>query len=180
MNCLPVSHLNRVDSGRSVVVADKHVVVFVFNHAILEFGPINHGRNFGQITIETHLLAQATVGRCSRGLTRPRVPATGVGPKPGRVVFGGRTLLQQQVAFSIENENGKGPVQTTATVNWVLQPGTDFLAFGINQNHLFCRVKHVHTAIRSARRHKTHQRPAAISSSDFAEMIRKAPDPALV
>jgi hypothetical protein len=96
---------------------------------ILEFEQKLQGARYPQF------LAQAALRGHLHGLAAARVRATAVGPIQGPEPLGGGTLLDEQVAIAVENQQRKGSMQNAATLVAASLAQTAHIAIGrIYQN----------------------------------------------
>ena len=108
----PRGHFVGVDDGGVVALPEKDVVVFVFDEAQSDGCLIYKGEDLVQVAGHAHLLLESPCGGLFHGCAVARVAAAGVGPEAGGVVFRQGALLQQQLAFAVEDEYGEGTVET--------------------------------------------------------------------
>lgn len=107
----PGGYLVGVDVGEGVGLAEPHVVVFVFDETESDGGLIYKGEDLVHFAGHPHLFHESAGGGGFKAFSVLRVAATGVGPQAGGVVFGEGSLLEQQLAFTVEDEDGEGAVE---------------------------------------------------------------------
>src|SRR5262245_58163238 len=100
----PFIYLDGIGPRHSLKRPGQHVIQLVLGQTVLQARSINETECRGKGTVEPHFLSEAAVRRGNQIFTRTRVPAAGVGPSSGRVVFAWGPSLKENAAVRVLDE----------------------------------------------------------------------------
>jgi hypothetical protein len=91
------------------------MVELVLNQAVVKFCPINKVKRLAEVmeflALDSQFFAKAPGCRLKIGFSLSLVAAAGVSPEQGRVVLAGSSLLEQGLAFGVDQKDREGTVK---------------------------------------------------------------------
>ena len=130
-------HFVPINNRCCVGGADEHVVELMLSESLHHVGLVDEAECLFEVALHAHLLHQTAFGGLFERLAVTRMAAAGVGPQSRGVIFGERTLLEQHLAFAVEDENREGTVQRRVDVSGLLLHQSDWVIVGINEDDVF-------------------------------------------
>lgn len=150
----------RVSSHRPIVQAAEHVHDLVLAQSIVEVRAIMQGSESGERARYAHFLFEPPRRRRGDIFARPRMPATGVRPEPARVIFIGRSLLEQHAPRAIPDEDRKCAMQSACPVRIELLGNANLSVGRIDQNNeLVFHAHQINAQKRARQRAISHNSP---------------------
>lgn len=117
------------------------MIKFMLAESVHEFRFINKRKCFFQWNIKAHFFFQSP-GSCLQSIfTRTRMAATSIRPESAAVVFVNRSLLQQELATAVKNENTECPMQQRLFMRLHFFHHSQRNILFINQYYLFHSLK---------------------------------------
>lgn len=131
----PIRDLQRVWSRYAIEVAAEDMHDFIFNQIVRHFSAVIHRKDECERADNAHLFGQSSNSGVDGALARAWMAATGVRPKPSRMVFSGSALMQQDAPTLIANDNGYGSVPQSNAMRLKLGRRSDRDVVGVDNDH---------------------------------------------
>jgi hypothetical protein len=116
--------LGRIGLGLRLQAAEIHINELVLPQSMVELGPITGKKSKPERIAHAELLVETATGGRHGPLARTRMPAARIRPQPARMVFARVSLLQQDAAAPVDQEDRERAMQQALLMDRQLGRGS--------------------------------------------------------